>query len=309
VTDRFGPEISDLIVDYDPDTLERRPVMKRAVLERLESEGRAAPLRVARALAAADDGVLDAKDVDGALLRSHLELQRLHEEFRVGALIRALLAPLVDLARRVTSDRPIRLVDIGCGLGVVARWLAAYGALGDEVQIVGADYNRTFVGAANALAEAEGLRCRFVAANAFRLSPPAHLYISTGVLHHFRGPDLERLFAEHERTGALGFVHVDIRPSLIAPIGSWIFHQARMREPLAKWDGYWSAVRAHDADTLVAAAKKGAPGFTTATVDAQTGLYAVVRIFQALVAVRAEHHDELERAYRSLGRRIRLEAR
>jgi SAM-dependent methyltransferase len=308
VTDRFGPEISDLIVDYDPDTLERRPITKRAVIERLESEGRAAPVRVASALGATADGLLDAAEVDGVLLRSHLELQRLHEEFRVAALVRTLVAPLVELARAAAGS-PVRLVDIGAGLGFVARWLSAHGALGDDVEVVGADYNRTLVGAANALAEAENLRCRFVAANAFRLSPRAHVYTSTGVLHHFRGPDLERLFAEHDRAGALGFVHLDIRPSLLAPIGSWIFHQARMREPLAKWDGYWSAVRAHSARTLLSAAEKGAPGFTTASVDAYPGLHAIVRIFQAIVGVRMEYRGELERAYGSLGARVRFEAR
>ncbi len=307
MTDRFGPELSDLIVDYDPATLERRPVEKRAVLERLEREGHVAPLRVARALTD-ENGLLDPVEVDGVLVRSHLELQRLHEEFRVGAFVRTLVAPLVTLARRVTKERPIRLVDIGCGLGFVARWLSKHAELGDDVEIIGADYNRTLVAAANALAGREALGVRFVAANAFRLSPAAHLYISTGVVHHFRGPDLVRLFAEHERTSALGCVHLDIRPSPIAPLGSWIFHRARMREPLAQWDGYWSAVRAHSAPTVLTAIRDGAPRFVRATVDAYPGLYAVVRIFQGFVGVREEHAELISSAYGALGRRLRVES-
>lgn len=282
VIDRFAPEISDLVVDYDPHTLARRPVSKSKVLATLRAHGHRAPIRVAEALPARGD-VLDADAVDGALVRSHLELQRLHEEFRVGESVRALIAPMIALARATTRARPIRVVDVGCGLGYVARWLASRGELGDDVEIVGVDYNRAFIGAATSLARAEGIPCRFEATNAFDLGVPAHVYISTGVIHHFRGDDLTRFFAQHARAGALGFVHVDIRPGLLSPIGSWIFHHARMREPLARWDGYWSAVRAHDAPTLVAACRKGAPEFRLATVDSRPGLHVVVRIFQALV--------------------------
>lgn len=299
-----GPEISDLLVDYDPETLARRPVRKQEVLDRLAR--RSAPLRVARALGA-KDGILDDAEVDGILVRSHLELQRLHEEFRVGALVRSLLVPLLNVVRGANGASSIRVVDIGCGLGFIARWLAKHGALGDDVELVGADYNRALVDVAGRLAAEESLPVRFVAANAFRLDPPAHVYLSTGVVHHFRGDDLARLFAEHERTGAVAFLHLDIRPSAIAPLGSWVFHQARMREPLAKHDGYWSAVRAHDAATLLAAIRRGAPAFACSSVDAYPGIHALVRIFHGFVGVRARHRAALQAAYAPLGRRVRSE--
>jgi len=303
--DPFGPEISDLIVDYDPVTLARKPIKKDDVLARLKKEGRSAPLAVARTIQA-ENGILDPVAVDGVLIRSHLELQRLHEEFRVGATIRMLLAPMLELVRKATKERPIRIVDVGCGLGFITRWLSKEGALGDDVELLGVDYNKAFVNASTALAEADGLDCRFRAANAFKLDAPAHVYISTGVLHHFRGDDLVRLFAEHERSKALGFVHVDIRPSKVAPIGSWIFHQARMREPLAKWDGYWSAVRAHTAETLTSAVREGAPTFRVATLDANPGIYMVVRIFQAIAGVRKKQAANLAKVYASLGSRFSL---
>jgi SAM-dependent methyltransferase len=301
--DRFGPEISDLVVDYDPATLERRDVSKRAVLARLAEArvpGRAQ--RVAAKLADRDD-ILDREAIDGILVRSHLELQRLHEEFRVGHMVRALVAPLVEVIRATTSERPIRVVDIGSGLGYIVRWLAAAGELGDDVELIGADYNRALVAAAQRLADAEQLRCRFVAGNAFALREPAHVYMSTGVLHHFRGDDLAAIFAQHETSSALGFVHVDIRPSRIAPLGSWIFHQARMREPLAKFDGFWSAVRAHDAATLRDAIARGAPGFAIGQLDARPGLAAILRIFLATVGVRSAHAAKLHAAYGHFRRR------
>ena len=71
--DPYGPEISDLIVDYDPKTLERRDA---TVLARLRDTG--VPARAARVAQRLDerDSVLDRDAVDGVLLRSHLELQR-----------------------------------------------------------------------------------------------------------------------------------------------------------------------------------------------------------------------------------------
>jgi SAM-dependent methyltransferase len=296
-------ELSDLIVDYDPATLERRDVSLDSVLARLP--GPRSARRVARRLAGLD-GLLDRARVDEVLVRSHLELQRLHEEFRVGVMMRDLVTPMVDVARRRAGGRPIRIVDLGAGLGFVVRWLAAYGELGTDVELIGADYNRALVTAAGRLADEEGLRCRFVAANAFALQEPADIVISTGVLHHFRGDALRAVFAEHERSPALGFVHVDIRPTALAPIGSWIFHRARMRQPLARFDGVRSAVRAYDHAGLSRAAADGAPGFALATIDAHPGVFVLLRIFQALVGVRGLDRAGLLQAYAGFGGRVVL---
>ncbi|MEO8700313.1 MAG: class I SAM-dependent methyltransferase [Kofleriaceae bacterium] len=306
MSDRFGPEISDLIVDYDPVTLERRDVAKQTVLERLrETRVPSRATRVAARLVE-HDSFLDREAIDGILVRSHLELQRLHEEFQVGAAMRAMLAPMLAVIRASTTARPIRIVDLGCGLGFVLRWLAARGGLGDELELVGADYNRALIAGAQRLADDEGLACRFIAGNAFELREPAHIVISTGVLHHFRGEDLAAVFAQHERAGVLAFVHVDIRPSRVAPLGAWIFHQARMREPLAKFDGFWSAVRAHDGATLRRAIAAGAPAFATAMVDARPGLLGLLRIFQAALGVRSSLAPELRGAYAAFGRRLEV---
>ena len=300
--DRFGPELSDLIVDYDAATLERRDVTWSSVLERLEATRMPArSIRIARRIARGEQTV-DRAVVDGVLLRSHLELQRLHEEFRVGSTVHKLLVPMVELVRKRVNG-PVRIVDLGCGLGYIVRWLAARGGL-ENVELVGADYNRTLLAGAQKLADEEGLACRFVAANAFELAEPAHIFMSTGVLHHFRGDNLAAVFAQHERSTAHAFVHVDIRPSLVAPLGAWIFHQARMREPLAKFDGFWSTVRAHDKATLGDAIGRGAPSFAHATVDARPGLMGLLRIFLANLGVRGASADELRTAYAAFGRRF-----
>jgi 2-polyprenyl-3-methyl-5-hydroxy-6-metoxy-1,4-benzoquinol methylase len=301
--DRFGPEVSDLIVDYDPVSLTRRDVRKEAVLEALARSPRITR-RLARSLPA-QDGVLVRADVDGVLVRSHLELQRLHEEFRVGPMILGFVRPLIELVRTATGRKHCRLVDLGCGMGYIVRWLATHGELAD-VELIGADYNLALLHAAQQLAREENLPCRFVAANAFALEEPADIVMSTGVLHHFRGPSLDSLFAAHERSNATAFLHADIRPSRIAPLGAWIFHQARMREPLAQFDGYWSAVRAHDATTLRTSVATSAPSFALGMIDARTSLLGLLRIFQLAVGVRRGHVGELARAYAPLGRRFEV---
>jgi len=287
------PEISDLIVDYEPATLARRDVARDTVLAALAGRARSIASAIPHT-----GGLLDRRAVDGILVRSHLELQRLHEEFRVGEMMKGLLGPLLALVRAATRERPIRLVDLGCGMGFVVRWLAARGQLGEDVELVGADYNLALVRAAQRLADDERLPCRFVAANAFRLEQPAHVVMSTGVLHHFRGDALPAVFADHDRSGALAFLHADIRPSKLAPLGAWIFHQARMREPLARFDGYWSAVRAHSADDLRAAVPAA---FQLAMLDARPGIAGLLRIFQVAIGSRT---GDLRAAYAPYGRRL-----
>jgi SAM-dependent methyltransferase len=217
--------------------------------------------------------------------------------------MRDLVAPMIGLARRRAGGRRIRVVDLGCGMGFVVRWLAACGGLGADVELIGADCNRALVTAAQRLADEERLACRFVAGNAFALREPADVIVSIGVLHHFRGGDLAAVFAQHERSAATGFVHVDIRPSPIAPIGSWVFHRARMREPLARFDGVRSVLRAHPAAVLRQAAASGAPGFALAFVDARPGVAGLLRIFQAAIGVRGAGDDALREAYAGFGRR------
>jgi hypothetical protein len=47
------------------------------------------------------------------------------------------------------------------------------------------------------------------------------------------------------------FVHTDIKQTWAASIGAWVFHQARMREPLARHDGVLSAAGAHSRRTMI----------------------------------------------------------
>src|SRR5262245_8258105 len=290
-----APEISDLIVSFDPRTLERRPVRKDEVVQAFLSRGnhRAAAI-------VADmpdrDGVLDPEFVDRLLVRVHCEMQRISEEFQHGQRVAELLQPLLSALRAGGVPRPLRVVDIGCGTGFVIRWLADRGALGSDVELVGADLNGALVAEANRLAACESLPAHFIAADAFRLAQPATLYLTTGVVHHFRGDDLVELFRHHDRPPTRAFVHFDFQPSVLAPFGSWLFHVARMREPLARHDGVLSAVRAHTGSALLAAARQGAPGFQIALFSTRLGPFPIPRSFHAIVGIRPELRDAFIRA-------------
>lgn len=282
-----APEISDLIVAYDPDTLERRPVRRSEVVAALSRAGRPAGARVAAALPAQGD-VLDPDEMDALLVRVHAELQRLSEEMRQGDRVRLVLAPILDALRASGAPGPLRVVDVGCGPGFVVRWLAAKGALGDDVELIGCDYNRALVEAATAAAQEERLPCRFLVANAFTLAEPATVFLSTGVVHHFRGSDLTSFFRRQAAAGASAFLHFDTKPTYLAGLGSWIFHRARMREPLSRHDGVLSAQRAHSGATLLAGAREGAPDLACGLFDGEVGLFPVTRVMHAVVGLRRD---------------------
>ncbi|MFE4637057.1 class I SAM-dependent methyltransferase [Streptomyces sp. NPDC056773] len=248
-------EISDLITVTDPLSGARLPVRRGDVVRRLDEAGDPRAARIVAGLPAGPDDVLDPLAVDRLMIGVHTELQRLSEELRVGERLVDVLDPLFEAIREIAGRRGrFRLVDIGSGLGYLVRWLASTGALGPNVELIGVDLDAALVAEADRLARAEGLDCRFVHGNAFDLPEVATVYVSTGVLHHFRGPALAAFFEAQADSQALAFCHFDIAATRLAPVGAWMFHRARMRHPLGRHDGVVSARRAHSDETLLRAA-------------------------------------------------------
>ena len=116
VSPEARPEISDLVLAYDPETLARIDVRRAEVLDRLASLGMRQALRIVSSWPHAG-GLLDRDYVDEVLLRAHLELQRLSEEFQQGERISRLLRPLVETVSDRALAEAVRVVDVGCGLG------------------------------------------------------------------------------------------------------------------------------------------------------------------------------------------------
>jgi SAM-dependent methyltransferase len=288
-------EISDFIAAFDHDTLARLPVHKRDVVEHFVTSGNRSAARIVSALPERD-GILEPQAVDQLLVRVHCELQRLSEEFQHGQRVAELLRPFLTAIREIDSPKLIRVIDIGCGTGYVLRWLAANEKLGDDVELLGVDFNSALIEEAQRLAQREQLRVKFLQANAFRLEEAASIILSTGVLHHFRGQQLASFFSGHERANTKAFIHFDFQPSPFSHIGSWLFHAARFSEPLAKHDGVVSALRAHDSETLVDAAKAGAPGFLAAIYSRRLWFLPIPRSFHALVGLRSTYREAFLRA-------------
>ena len=295
-------EISDLIVDFDAATLQRRPVAKNAVMEKFQAVGDRHAAQIVAAMPE-QNGVLDAEYVDRLLVRVHCEMQRLSEEFQHGRRVLELLTSMLGAAKTCGQPAPYRIVDIGCGTGYAIRWLAACGALGPDVQLIGVDFNRALIAEARRLAALERLDCRFEAANAFTLARPATLFLSTGVVHHFRGEALTEFFRQHEGPETWGFAHFDFQPHVFARPGAWLFHYIRMRESLSRHDGVISARRAHTAATLLAAARHSS--FACGMYSTRVGRLPIPRVFHTLLGLRRQGLSAFRQA---LGRRVgRLE--
>lgn len=288
-------EISDMIVDFDPVTLARNPVRRDEVVRFFRERGQRWAARQVASLEVDAHGLLIPAAVDRLLCEAHAEIQLLAEETLQGERVWRVLEPLIEpLLERQRARRepagPLRIVDVGCGLGYVTRWLAMHHPL-EDVCYVGVDFNPALIHAARHIAARDGItsQCEFAVANAFTMNAPAHLYTSTGVIHHFRGEGLEAFFkAQYAREESAGFVHFDIQPSWLSPIGAWVFHQSRFKVRLGRHDGYFSALRAHSSRTLgEAAARTAGPEHAVAMLDSATGFSPIFRIMHAVVGLRA----------------------
>jgi SAM-dependent methyltransferase len=282
-------EITDLLWQVDADGV-RLPVVQADVLTRLRAGGQHHAARIVAAMPAAG-GILDPDYVDALGVRVHCELQRLGEELQFGRRVAARLSPLIETMRRCGTG-PVRVVDVGCGLGFVVRALAACSALGPDVELVGVDLNPVLVTAARGLAAREGLACRFVQGDALRPGVAVQdgascVVISSGLLHHLPESALAEFFAAQARLGVAAFAHWDIAPCLWSTLGAWVFHCARMREPVSRHDGVLSARRAHPAAALAAAAQSGAPGYDIQVLEGSRWHPRALDVLRPVVGARA----------------------
>ncbi len=256
-------EITDLLWSFDESGC-RLPVRRDEVVSALSARSQRRAARIAARLPTVD-GTFDADAVDALGLRVHCELQRLGEELQFGRRVAETLVPLIERIRE-TGSVP-RIVDVGCGLGFVIRSLAAEHRLGPGVELVGIDLNPVLVARAAELAAAEGLACRFQQGDALRSDGVLHsaaertIVISSGLLHHLDPADLPEFFAGQAHHRVRAFAHWDIAPCGWSTLGAWVFHRARMREPVSRHDGVLSARRAYPATVLERAAREGAPGY------------------------------------------------
>ncbi|WP_144276415.1 class I SAM-dependent methyltransferase [Demequina sp. NBRC 110053] len=268
-------EVLDVLWESDPESGERLPVRKADALERLAASGQHKAVRLVERIPASADGTLDSVAVDEIFLAVHLELARLSEFVRVPQRMASSLRPVVDRLRE-ESDGPVRVIDVGCGLGFDTRVMCSTGALGPGVEYVGLDFNALLIEAAKRLAHAESIPVRFVHGDALDPSlaiddPDRTLMISSGVLHHIGRDDLPDFFARHGEIAVAGFAHFDPCPGFWTDAGAWMLHRTRMREPISRHDGALSMRRALRGEELLALARAGlADGYALECHDVAT---------------------------------------
>lgn len=293
-------EVSDLVRAVDPQSGQRLPVTRAAVLAQLRDDRRGT--RVVRRLPVVDGDVLDPSVVDATLLRAHGELQRLSEEMQQGRRVADVLGPLLAAVRRTSGRQRPRVVDVGCGLGHVVRWLAYHRPVG-AVELIGCDLDEALLAEASRLAEAERLDCTFVRADALSLQDPADVIISTGFVHHLRDQDLVDFFGRQDSTAAIA--HWDVATGPLTTLGARVFHRARMREPLARHDGVVSAQRAYDDQALLVALRQGAPALVPLLVDAAPRRNPLVAVLRPVLGLQPDLVEPfLEACDRPLRRRV-----
>jgi SAM-dependent methyltransferase len=290
-------EITDLLWQCN-DHGQPIPVLRAQAASRLAGLGQRRAARILGRMPATE-GVLDAQYVDELMLRVHCELQRLSEELQLARRIAGLLAPLVARIRE-TGGAPVRVVDVGCGVGYVVRWLAATSALGAGVELTGVDMNATLVGAAIRLADRESLNCRFVRGDAFDPGVavddgPRTVVISSGLMHHLPAAGLAGFFAAQAALDVAAFAHWDIVPCAWSTLGAWVFHQARMREPASRHDGVMSARRAHPAEVLLTAARAGAPDYAARVLEGGRWQPRSIDVLRPVVGVSSAGSAEVPR--------------
>lgn len=287
-----GPlEVLDVLWECDGDSGARLPVNRADAVAKLRANGQDNAAALVARLPHAD-GVIDAAAVDQVFLSIHYELARLSEFLHVPHQMAAVLRPLIAKVREQTGRQEVVVIDVGCGIGLNLRYMAAHTMLGESVSYRGVDLNELLIGAARSLAQVEHIPVTFSVGNAFRMksaiaSPESTIVVSQGVLHHVAPHALATFFSHHEELGVAAFAHFDVNPGFWSNFGGWVLHQVRMREAISRHDGALSMARAFAASTLLTQAQAGLGNSYVLECDDRTTWYpAPHRALRPVVGVR-----------------------
>lgn len=159
---------------------------------------------------------------------------------------RAVLRELRDIAPEL--PRRIRLLDVGTGTAdIPAAARSQLARRGVDVEVIGIDSSEPLLrGTRRVLqgAVAGDARALPIADNA------ADVVTCSQLLHHFFGPDLERLIAELDRVSRGWVILSDLQRSWVATGGFWLASSALRFHEVTRVDGMTSVLRGFQPDEL-----------------------------------------------------------
>ena len=200
--------------------------------------------------------LLDNPRIDPALRRRSLANVARSNRFFGGrrAALLAIDSVLASLPRDVT------LLDVGTGIADLPDAIRRRAARrGHEVTTIGIDASHDLLCASrDRLSDA-------TCASAFSLPFRDHsidIVFSSQLLHHFHGPDVERIVRELHRLARHAVIISDLRRSWVAAAGFWLGSRALAFDVITRHDGLVSVLRgfvAAELQTIVESATGTAP--------------------------------------------------
>ncbi len=165
---------------------------------------------------------------------------------------RAILRELRDVLAGARSTTPLRLLDIGTGLGDIPAAATRMAAgLGTPLQTIGLEL------APHLAREASHVCAAAVAGDALLLpfaDRSVDIVTCSQVLHHFENDGAEALLRECTRVASRAVIIGDLRRSWLAVAGLWTSSFALGFHPVSRHDGVVSILRGftrHDLGALV----------------------------------------------------------
>jgi SAM-dependent methyltransferase len=158
------------------------------------------------------------------------EIRDWNERYRQGDIPWDTGRPSAELARVAAEEKlaPCRAIELGCGTGTNAVWLASQG-----FDVTGVDVSPLAIERARQRAVAAGVRVRFVEADVLDppdLGGPFQFFFDRGCYHVVRRVDIDRFLktlSKITQAGALGLV---LTGNAREPHDPGIFEIVRLRE-------------------------------------------------------------------------------
>jgi 2-polyprenyl-3-methyl-5-hydroxy-6-metoxy-1,4-benzoquinol methylase len=156
------------------------------------------------------------------------------------------LKGIKKIISKTSPGKPVRIVDVGCGNGMMLRQVAEYGRKNNvNLELLGIDANPYAIEIAEGLAK-DYPEIKFEAINIFSTSFAEKKYdivLCTLTLHHFEDTKIEQLLKVFLESARLGIVINDLQRSRAAYYLFQAFCAVFIHNEIAREDGLTSILR------------------------------------------------------------------